>query len=36
VAFQEIEKSINGRGLKDKDLEQYSNYQEKINSLGEV
>ncbi|CAG8641407.1 38761_t:CDS:2 [Gigaspora margarita] len=36
VAFQEIEKSMNERGLKVKDLGQYSNYQERINSLGEV
>ncbi|RIA89976.1 hypothetical protein C1645_824045 [Glomus cerebriforme] len=35
VAFQEIEKSMNERDLKAKDLGQYSNYQEKINSLGE-
>lgn len=36
VAFQEIEKSMNERGLKVKDLGQYSNYQERINSLGGV
>jgi hypothetical protein len=36
VAFQEIEKSLNERKLKVKDLGQYSNYQERINSLGEV
>ncbi|CAG8499557.1 2684_t:CDS:10, partial [Racocetra persica] len=36
VAFQEIEKSMNERGLKVKDLGQYSNYQERISSLGEV
>ncbi|CAI2194963.1 3106_t:CDS:2, partial [Funneliformis geosporum] len=36
VAFQEIEKLMNERGLKIKDLGQYSNYQERINKLGEV
>jgi hypothetical protein len=36
VAFQEIEKSMSERDVKAKDLGQYSNYQEKINSLGEV
>ena len=36
VAFQEIEKSMNEKGLKMEDLGQYSNYQERINSLGEV
>ena len=36
AAFQYIEKSMNEKGLKVGDLEQYSNYQERINSLGEV
>jgi len=36
TAFQEIEKSMNEKGLEVKDLERYSNYQERINSLGEV
>jgi len=36
VAFQEIEKSLNEKDLEVGDLEKYSNYQERINSLGEV
>ncbi|CAG8660371.1 13911_t:CDS:2 [Ambispora leptoticha] len=36
VAFQEIEKSINEKDLKVEDLRQYANYQERINSSGEV
>jgi DNA mismatch repair ATPase MutS len=35
-AFRYIEKEMNEKGLKVKDLGQYSNYQERINSLGEV
>ena len=35
-AFGYIEKEMNEKGLKIEDLGQYSNYQEKINSLGEV
>jgi hypothetical protein len=36
AAFGYIEKKMNEKGLKVEDLGQYSNYQEKINSLGEV
>lgn len=35
-AFGYIEKEMNEKGLKVKDLGQHSNYQERINSLGEV
>jgi len=36
VAFQAIEKKMIEKGLKIQDLGNYSNYQERINSLGEV
>ncbi|RHZ35299.1 J domain-containing protein [endosymbiont GvMRE of Glomus versiforme] len=36
AAFGYIKKEMNKKGLKVKDLGQYSNYQERINSLGEV
>ncbi|WNE40434.1 MAG: hypothetical protein GBAus27B_000501 [Mycoplasmataceae bacterium] len=36
LAFWEIEKYLNDGGLKVEDLQEYSNYQEKINSLDEV
>lgn len=36
AAFGYIEKGMNEKGLKDQDLGEYANYQEKINSLGEV
>ena len=35
-AFQRIEKLMTERGLKVQDLEEYANYQERINSLDEV